>query len=861
MGLHPLNLVPGVRRRYVLRFVAALAVVVLVVGAFGGVIYAHTGDELQEDVESRLVADTQKDADRLGTWFDSTDRYVESLAGSTAFRNDDRLEIADSLHRMTERPTIEGAYYVDRETGAVEVEAGIDAVVDDGRVTDPVGGRIAAATEDSSRVVFSEPFETDDGRPAMLVVGEIADTDRVVVGLVDLEALSEYMIGDAAEGQGDSNNVVVVDRSGTVVLAGDASRLLTADDGDVEAAIGGTDGTDAGVASIGSDEDETVVGHAPIGGVAPEWTLTTRVPAAEAYSLQSDVSNQILGMIGLLFGSLVVLGLTVGRTTAASLRDLSERAAAIENGDLETPVESDRRDELGELHRSIDRMRRSLRDRLEEAERARTEAERERERAESARAEAERAREKAERATAESEAFSRHLERTADDYGEAMRACADGDLTRRLEPDPESEAMATVAREFNAMMDDIEETVAASRAFADAVDEAAESTVDGVVEVETAAERVATSVQEISDGSERQSEHLASVGSEIEDLSTTTEEIAATASDVATLAERTASTTASARESAQRAIEGMDAIAADADDAVAEVDRLEDEIAAIDDLLAFIREVAQQTNMLALNANIEAARSQSSGSAGSSVSGFTTVAEEIKALAEDTEDAAADVESRLEAVRSQSDRVVAVVRETDERIGTHRDAVEESLSSLEEISTHAERTNEGIQEISAATQQQAGAAREVATKVEEVTGISERTSAETETVAAAAEEQTASLGSVSDTAASLSERADDLSSTLSSFTVDEERVTAETSLEGDGTRTEDGDETEAGDGTEVEDETEAGDGTENGDGTEDRDGDGTAPLESEPTEENENGDDETSGPTEEAPPTSPPVSR
>ncbi|APW96859.1 methyl-accepting chemotaxis protein [Halobiforma lacisalsi AJ5] len=817
MGPDPWALVPVIRRRYALRFTIALIVVVLVVGAFGGVIYAHTGNELQTDVQEQLVTDAETDADRLGTWLESSERYVESITRSSVFRNDDRFAITGSLNRLADRPGFEGAYYVDSRTGSVDTHAGTDEIVEDGQLRVDVDERISSTTDGTSEVAFSDPFETGAGRPVLLTVSEVpGDSDHVVVGLVDLEALSEYVLGSDETG-----NVSVADSTGTLVLADDPSLLLTT--ADLESIDPG-DGSDT--VTVDTDAGRAVVGYAPV--EEKGWTLTTRVPTGEAYSLQSDVSNQILAMLGVVFFGMLALGATIGRNTARSLRTLSERATAIEGGDLETPVESDRRDELGELHRSLDRMRRSLRDRLEEAERARTEAERERERAESARAEAERAREKAERATAESEAFSRQLERTADDYGEAMRACADGDLTRRLEPDAESEAMATVACEFNAMMDDIEETVAASRAFADAVDEAAESTVDGVVEVETAAERVATSVQEISDGAERQSEHLAAVGSEIEDLSTTTEEIAVTASNVATLAERTASTTASARESAQRAIEGMDTIAADADDAVAEVDRLEDEIAAIDDLLEFIREVAQQTNMLALNANIEAARSRSSGSAGSSVSGFTTVAEEIKALAEDTEDAAADVESRLEAVRAQTDRVVAVVRETDERIGTHRDAVESSLSSLEEISTHAERTNEGIQEISAATQQQAAAAREVATKVEDVTAISDRTSAESETVAAAAEEQTASLGAVSGTATSLSERADELSSVLSSFTVAAERAGEETSPAEDTTRT--------------------------------GDGDGGDPLEAELIGDGDGGD-ENSGPTEESPPASPPASR
>ncbi|ELZ25818.1 methyl-accepting chemotaxis protein [Natrinema limicola] len=739
MGLNPWEHIPIVRRRYALRFLAALAVILLIMGAFGGTIYAQTGDELESDVESQLVTSAETDADRIDIWFRSTERYLSSLPRSSAFRSDDRVAISDSLHRMNDRTAFEGAYYVDAETGAIHANAGTNTVItDDGRVTEAVDAQLSTVLKDDSQVVFSEAFETEAGRPAVLAVSGVpGESDHVVVGLVDLESLSRYMIG-----ADDHDDVVVVDRSGTIVLAEERSLLLQDDVLEPETVANGT-----GTTSIdaGSADSETVVGYAPL--EHDGWTLTTRVPAADAYALQSTISSWLLAMLAVTFGGMLVLGATVGRNTARSLRDLSERAAAIEDGNLDDPLESTRSDELGELHRSIDQMRQSLRDRLEEAEAARAEAERER---------------------SESERFSRKLEQTADEYGTTMRACADGDLTRRLDLDADSEAMATVAAAFNDMMDDLEATVAATRAFSDAVDEAADSTANGVVEVQSASEQVTSSVQQIADGAERQSDHLATISDEVDELSTTTQQIAATSSQVATLAEQTATTSADARESARRAIAGMNAIEEEASDAVAEVARLEEEIAAIDDLLEFIADVTQETNMLALNASIEAARSSSDDAQ------FTAVADQVKSLAADTQEAATDIEARLEQVSEQTAQVAAVVRQTDERIADHRSAVETTVASLEEISAFAEETNEGVQEISAATQQQAGATQGIVTMTDDVTAISEETSAEAETVAAAAEEQTSSLVEVSHTATSLSEQARELSDALSAFEVDAE---------------------------------------------------------------------------------------
>ena len=747
MRLNPWERLPVVRRRYALRFLAALAVILLIVGVFGGSIYAQTGSELRSDVKSQLVTGAETDANRINIWFQSTERYLGSLPRSSAFRSDDRVAISDSLHRMNDRTAFEGAYYVDAETGAVHANAGTNAVITDaGRVSDTVDERLSTVLQDDSQVVFSEAFETEAGRPAMLAVSDVpGDSDHVVVGLVDLESLSQFMVGTD-----DTDDVVVIDQSGTVVLTEDRSLLLEGDTLDPDAVADGTGTTsiDAAAADNGTD-GETVVGYAPLEHEG--WTLTTRVPASEAYALQSTISNWLLAMLAVTVGGMLVLGATVGRRTARSLRDLSERAAAIEDGNLDDPVESSRSDELGDLHRSLDRMRQSLRDRLEEAETARAEAERER---------------------TESERFSRQLERTADTYGKTMRACADGDLTRRLDLDADSEAMATVAAAFNDMMDDLEATVAATRAFADAVDDAAASTADGVVEVRSASEQVTTSVQGIADGAERQSDHLAVISEEIDELSTTTQQIAATSSQVATLAEQTATTSADARESARRAIDGMNAIEDEASDAVAEVVRLEEEIEAIDDLLEFIADVTKETNMLALNASIEAARSSSDDAQ------FTAVADQVKSLAEDTQVAASDIENRLERVSEQTEQVAAVVRETDERIADHRNAVETTVASLEEISSFAAETSDGVQEISAATQQQASATQGIVTMTDDVTAISEETSTEAETVAAAAEEQTSSLVEVSHTATSLSERARALSNALASFQVSAEPIDA-----------------------------------------------------------------------------------
>lgn len=102
----------------------------------------------------------------------------------------------------------------------------------------------------------------------------------------------------------------------------------------------------------------------------------------------------------------------------------------------------------------------------------------------------------------------------------------------------------------------------------------------------------------------------------------------------------------------------MNEIEAESDQAITEIERLEAEMGQIDELLEFISEVAEQTNMLALNANIEASRSSSTDD------GFAVVADEVKELANETKLAAERIEERLDRIQAQTERTAVITRPT-----------------------------------------------------------------------------------------------------------------------------------------------------------------------------------------------------
>ncbi|WP_256393475.1 methyl-accepting chemotaxis protein [Natronoarchaeum rubrum] len=734
------NHLPGaVRNSYAAKFGIALAAVILLVGAVGGVVYAHTGTVLQEDTQQELETAAASDARQVDQWLEDTQFQQSKLASSHSLRIDDEDEIqARMATTVDQHASIRGVYHVNVTSGEVLEVYGHGLIAEGGSLRPASHERVRSLNDQSTTVTTATVARSNvfraaaDGSPVFLFVGNVeTDEHRAVVSVVDVRQMSTETLQRRSDGE-----TTVVNGSGTVVLSLDESRIL--DDADV------TPGSDSQGFLTATDGDgtEQAVGYAAT--TEADWVTTASVPTATAYSLQSDISRGVLAMLLVAAGGAVAIGLTIGRNTVRSVRDLAQRAGELEDGDLDVELETHRSDEFGRLYDSFASMRDSLGDRIEEAQQARRDADRRR---------------------AESEQFAEHLEATADQYGDVMSDCAEGDLTRRIDPDDESEAMATVGREFNAMLDQLETTIAGVARFAEDVAVRSDQVTAGAHDVREASERVTASVQEISEGAERQHEQYRTVSAEMQTLAASVEQVAASADDVADLAERTAETGREGRGAAEDAIEEMDAIEHSSREAVDAIDDLQTQMEAIEEVVELITEMADQTNMVALNASIEAARESEAGDR----EGFGVVADEVRSLADETKDAAEEIEARIEAIRDQTEATATEVRTAGDDIRDSAATVRDAADALDGIAEYAEATNEGVQEIRAATSQQAATTEEVVSMVGEAATVSEQTTVEAETVAAAAEEQTSTMSEVAENASGLADRADRLRTALDRF--------------------------------------------------------------------------------------------
>lgn len=715
------------------KFVVGILVIVLLTAGIATYFYFGIDDQLNSQVETQIEETVGLHADIYSAWHGNRFDDVESVTADETLDVEAEQVRNDLLTRKQKNlERFDSFHLVDRTSGDILASSNA-GVVGENFLEWTV---LDAFPDDREFTTLQYTSASDE-----TVVGfgrrRLLNRDHIVIGEVSADGGPEFR--------------QTIENSETAVVNGNGTVLFGTES--VDAAIVNPDNE-----SLSSIRQDGFL-HASTEAGNTSLFILTSTPSDKAFALRDSVLRSFIITLVLAFGVLTVVGVVGSRSVVNALTTLEDRAKEMEEGNLDVTLQTSRTDEIGDLSARFANMRDSLRERITEAETALDQAKQ-------ARTEAETAREDAEDARRQAEEINEQIEASADRYSEVMKAAANNDLGVRMEPDEDNEAMAAIAREFNAMLDEFETTITEIKQFADEVVAASEQVTASSRDVKRSSETVSEAVQTISDGSVQQNESLQEITEEMDDLSAVVEEIAASSDEVATNARETAEISEEGRAAAQEAIEGMRSIKAESGQAVDEIERLESRVNQVDDLITRISDIAEQTSILALNANIEAARA---GDGSGSGDGFAVVANEVKALSEDAKKAADEVEESLEEIRTQTTESARVVQATSEGVDEYTESVENAADALATVAEHAAETNDGVQEISDATDRQADSTERVVASVREVASIADETTDEAEKTAATAEEQTASMNEVSQSATELAEQAQQLSEALARF--------------------------------------------------------------------------------------------
>ena len=246
---------------------------------------------------------------------------------------------------------------------------------------------------------------------------------------------------------------------------------------------------------------------------------------------------------------------------------------------------------------------------------------------------------------------------------------------------------------------------------------AAERIASAVTAMSAATQSISSQIEQSDKGAKEQSARLGEVAVAMEEMSATVHGVAQNSSAAAETAEVAGKQAQQGSASVAEVAENITRVLRHTEELKESMTRLGLRVRDIDKVLNVITDIADQTNLLALNAAIEAAR------AGEAGRGFAVVADEVRNLAEKTMASTQDVGNAIQAIQDSTSKSMASVDKAVAQIEQATDLAGESGQALEEIVTTVEHTAGQVSAIATASEQQSAASEEINRSIDQVSGM------------------------------------------------------------------------------------------------------------------------------------------
>jgi twitching motility protein PilJ len=299
-----------------------------------------------------------------------------------------------------------------------------------------------------------------------------------------------------------------------------------------------------------------------------------------------------------------------------------------------------------------------------------------------------------------------NLQKSVTEFLTVVSQIARGDLTLRGKVT--SDGLGNVVDSVNYMLDNFNKVLERVRKAA--------------IDVSSSANDILLSSEEMASGAVQQDQEITNTSSAVEELTVSMKQVSNNAEASAEAARRALDAAEQGNRAVRDTLEGMQRIRSSVQATAKKIKSLGDRSLEISEIINVINDITEQTNLLALNAAIEAAR------AGEAGRGFAVVADEVRKLAEHSRTATKDIAALIKAIQAETNEAVVVMEEGTKEVEVGARLADQAGKALEAISSVVRQSAELVQEISLASKQQVRGTEGVANAMQIISNITRQTS-------------------------------------------------------------------------------------------------------------------------------------
>ncbi|MDY0410161.1 methyl-accepting chemotaxis protein [Paracerasibacillus soli] len=346
-----------------------------------------------------------------------------------------------------------------------------------------------------------------------------------------------------------------------------------------------------------------------------------------------------------------------------------------------------------------------------------------------------------------------------------MNDIANGDLNNEPLVTNKKDEIAQLVVATNRMTDNNRELIKEISHVSDSVSSQSEELTQSASEVREGTEQVARTMEELAQGSETQANSASNLAEMMNTFNQSVEEANNSGKQIEENSQHVLDMTAKGSQLMDTSTKQMEKIDSIVKDAVQKMEVLDKQSQEISKLVAVIRDVADQTNLLALNAAIEAAR------AGEQGKGFAVVADEVRKLAEQVSLSVDDITQFVTNIQTESSVVAdslgegyKEVEQGSQQLLTTSETFQEIQEAVTEMVKNIDQVSDRLSAITAGSQEMNGS-------IEEIASVSEEAAAGVEETAASAEQASSSMDEIAGSSAQLAKLAENLNELVGRFKI------------------------------------------------------------------------------------------